>query len=226
MRKIKKEGIIMNLTIIENELVPVYQGITGNKYVNARELHEKLEVGRDFTTWIRGKVRKYGFIEGEDFHIVDSSGTLVKSLPQNGGSRNSWSRDTLSFYLTMDMAKEIAMVENNEKGKQVRKYFIAVEKKYREIAEEKNSLTSGQMFALRNLDIAEGKNRVAEGKNKAAQLNALNKILVSCNKMSDKKMDKCIEYAKMLETKTEAGPKQVEEMLKLSSEIQSKVGGK
>lgn len=82
--------------------------------VNARELHEFLEVGRDFTNWIKGRIEQYGFVEGQDFTPI-----LAKS---SGG------RPSTEYHLSLNMAKELSMVERNEKGKQARRYFIECER--------------------------------------------------------------------------------------------------
>lgn len=94
--------------------------------VSARELHGFLEVGRDFTTWLRDRVETYGFAEGQDFIVIKSEEN--QSFPQNGGKPYG-GRPSLEYYITLDMAKELAMVERNEKGKQARRYFIECEKK-------------------------------------------------------------------------------------------------
>lgn len=75
--------------------------------VNARELHTFLEVGRYFANWIKVRIDKYGFVEGEDF-------TVISRLPNSAsGNRGA----TKEYFVTLDMAKELAMVERNEKGK-------------------------------------------------------------------------------------------------------------
>lgn len=89
----------------------------GIQTVNARELHLFLEVGKDYSTWIKDRIEKYSFEEGKDFSPV-----LGKSI---GG------RPSTEYHISIDMAKELAMVERNEKGKQARQYFIEVEKAYR-----------------------------------------------------------------------------------------------
>jgi len=82
--------------------------------VNARELHEFLDVGRDFNTWIKQRIEKYGFVTNIDFAPVSG-----KSI---GG------RPSIDYFITLDMAKELSMVENNSKGRQARWYFIEREK--------------------------------------------------------------------------------------------------
>ena len=105
-----------------NELIPLQsQTIDGNavETVSARELHAFVESKQEFANWIKNRIEKYGFIENHDFLI-----TLSKT--PNGG------RPSQEYFITLDMAKQLAMVENNEKGMQVRKYFIECEKKLKE----------------------------------------------------------------------------------------------
>lgn len=108
-----------DLKIIANDVLPVYENEFGEKFVNARELHDQLMVGKDFTTWIRDRIDKYGFTENEDYTL-----TLTKI-----GERQNVTRH--DYILTLDTAKEIAMVQNNEMGRVIRKYFIEIEKRYR-----------------------------------------------------------------------------------------------
>ncbi|OPB29803.1 antA/AntB antirepressor family protein [Bartonella sp. WD12.1] len=89
--------------------------------VNARELYTFLEVGRDFTNWIKDRIKKYEFEEGKDY---------VLTLAKIGERQNVVLKE---YYLTLDMAKELAMVERNEKGKQARQYFIECERKAKQI---------------------------------------------------------------------------------------------
>lgn len=105
-------------------LVPVFAGTLAGQpkqLCNARDLHAALGVGRDFTTWLKERIEQYGFADGEDFAIF--------TAPPIRGAGNRGKRT--DYHLTLDMAKELAMVENNERGRQVRRYFIAVEKEAR-----------------------------------------------------------------------------------------------
>jgi len=100
-----------------NELIKIEK--QGEKEtVNARELHEFLEVGRDFTSWLRQRVAKYGF--ARDIDYITCSPDL--------GSEKHGGQNRVDYYISIDMAKELSMVENNEKGRQARKYFIEREK--------------------------------------------------------------------------------------------------
>ena len=110
------------------ELIKIQTNEVGENCVSARELHEGLEVGRDFTTWVKGRISKYGFEENIDF-------TIVNLAPPNRGA--SWGgNNKLDYIITVDMAKELCMVENNELGRKFRKYFIECEKKLKEITKE------------------------------------------------------------------------------------------
>ncbi len=92
--------------------------------VNARDLHAFLEVGKDFSTWIKDRIDQYDFVDGRDFcSFLSETG-----FPQNGG-KPLGGRPAKEYALTLDMAKELAMVERNEKGKQARAYFIECERR-------------------------------------------------------------------------------------------------
>lgn len=82
--------------------------------VNARELHEFLENGDKFATWIVDRINQFGFLENQDF--VTFSENSEKGRPRK------------EYALSLDMAKELCMVERNEKGKQARQYFIECER--------------------------------------------------------------------------------------------------
>lgn len=90
------------------------------KAINARELHQKLGSKQEFAHWIRNRIEKYGFVENQDFSSFDN---FVK--------REKGSSVRKEYALSLDMAKELCMIENNEKGRTIRKYFIEVEKKSR-----------------------------------------------------------------------------------------------
>lgn len=83
--------------------------------VNAKDLYEYLQSKQIFSNWIQNRIKKYGFIEGEDF--------LITLLESTGG------RPGKEYHLSIDMAKEFSMVENNDQGRKARRYFIQCEKK-------------------------------------------------------------------------------------------------
>ncbi|EFN0657862.1 phage antirepressor Ant [Escherichia coli] len=104
------------------QLIPVFEGTISNEptlLVNARDLHGFLEVGKDFSNWIRARLNEYGFVENLDYILFSPN------LAKTPGRRRK------DYHLTLDTAKELAMVERNEKGRQIRRYFIECEKKLR-----------------------------------------------------------------------------------------------
>lgn len=109
---------MQNLTVIENELVPVYETDKGIKVVNGRELHEVLQSKQDFSTWVKKRLMECDAEEKRDFD------RLHKKMEANNATM-------IEYIIKLDTAKEMAMLERNEKGKQVRRYFIQVEKKFK-----------------------------------------------------------------------------------------------
>ncbi|MBF0150056.1 MAG: antA/AntB antirepressor family protein [Magnetococcales bacterium] len=105
--------------------------------VNARDLHIFLDIGRDFSNWIKSRIDQGGFVDEIDYTTNDFSPNLAKN---NGPSLDSpnlanqvsghgGNRRSIDYFLSLDMAKHLAMMERNEKGKQARQYFIECEKK-------------------------------------------------------------------------------------------------
>lgn len=124
------------------------------RFVNARELHQWLGVGRFFANWIKDRIEKYGFIENFDYFIAipnsgdglvcDKTGKNIKSIAKFGNGKNSLNKGKIidaktgkvvarEYIISVDMAKELAMIENSEIGKQVRKYFIRVEGEFKKV---------------------------------------------------------------------------------------------
>lgn len=104
-----------------SELIQVAERQIGDvaiQTVNARDLHAFLEVGKVFAAWIQERIEQYGFIEHHDFVVFSDSGNNPK-----GG------RPAKEYAISLDMAKELAMVERNNKGKQARQYFIECERR-------------------------------------------------------------------------------------------------
>ena len=107
----------------EMSLVPVFSGQfseDATQLCNARDLHATLKVGRDFTSWIKGRIDECRFVEGQDYYSPDS-----------GNIRRGRGKPRTDYHLTLDMAKHLAMMERNEIGDQVRRYFIKIEKEAR-----------------------------------------------------------------------------------------------
>lgn len=133
-------------------LVPVFTGTLADRTTqlcDARTLHTFMQVKRDFTTWIKGRIRKFGFVANEDYLLTKSG----EQLP-------SGTKYVHDYHLTLDMAKELAMVENNEQGRAARRYFIECERQALAVAapqatpytvQPSDTLTEPQQIALRAL---------------------------------------------------------------------------
>ncbi|EAL9391594.1 phage antirepressor Ant [Campylobacter coli] len=89
---------------------------------NAREIFQFLNSLQDYSNWIKNRISHYNFIENQDY--------IIEIVYTKGRPRKE-------YYVTLDMAKELCMVENNEKGRQARRYFIDCEKRLKNLEQEK-----------------------------------------------------------------------------------------
>ena len=113
---------IQVVSLNSNEILSLHSHLINEQtcdIVNAKDLHIFLDVGRHFAAWIKARITQYQFVENEDFILITPNG-VTKS---QGGDRRS-----LNYFITLDMAKELAMVERNDKGRQARRYFIECER--------------------------------------------------------------------------------------------------
>lgn len=107
---------------MNSQLIPVFNGDISNESIllcDARELHKYLGVGKTFAAWIKARIAEYGFIENQDYIAIFQNRKIGHG------------RGKIDYHLTLDTAKELAMVERNDKGRQVRRYFINCEKQLR-----------------------------------------------------------------------------------------------
>lgn len=117
-----------------NELIKLTQQTLNNEEVNtvnARELHTLLEVKSHYKDWFRNRINKYGFQENIDYCC------LAKTLATQTDTGRVGSSSYIDHYISLDMAKELCMVENNEKGREARRYFIECEKRLRQSLQPK-----------------------------------------------------------------------------------------
>lgn len=122
-----------NIQIFKNEqLIPLNENETGEVVLSGRQLHEFLEIGTEYRKWFP-RMAEYGFTENQDYIRVS------QKCPTLGGEQ-----EIVDHVIKLDMAKEIAMIQRNEKGKQARQYFIQVEKAW----------NSPEMIMKRALEIA------------------------------------------------------------------------
>ena len=109
---------------MNNTLILVFESTINEELVqtvNARELHAFLESKQDFSTWIKARIDQYGFVENQDFT------RFHRKMEANNAT-------IIEYHISIDMAKEVSMVERNDKGKEARRYFIACEKKLNDIS--------------------------------------------------------------------------------------------
>lgn len=123
------------------ELVPVEEREVGGELVqtvDARELWLFLDSSRQFGNWITDRIKQYGFVENCDFVVFNAA---VKN-PSGG-------RPTKEYALTLDMAKELSMVERNARGKQARQYFIDCERRAKAPMDTAGQLLADPVFLLK-----------------------------------------------------------------------------
>lgn len=138
---------MQKLVLIERELVPVYETSVGEKVVYGSELYEVLAVKSRFNDWVRKRLYDCEAKENEDFEA------FTKNLVNGGRIKD--------YIIKLDTAKEMAMLERNEKGKLVRRYFIEIEKRYKENAKP---LTALEQLQLQSQAILEVNDKIDEVK--------------------------------------------------------------
>jgi phage anti-repressor protein len=116
-----------------SDLIPLTEVVINRESipaVNARELHAFLEVETRFNDWIARRIKEYGFSQGIDF---------IATQERVGENQELTKKE---YTIALDMAKELSMVERNKKGKQARQYFIACEKKLREVKPDRPQIAA------------------------------------------------------------------------------------
>ena len=107
------------------ELIKITTRESVFQVVSARELHKFLEVKTQFKDWIKRRIDEYEFIENQDFEV-----SLIFEQNSKGG------RPSKEYTLSIDMAKELSMIERSDKGKLARQYFIECERKLKEVIQK------------------------------------------------------------------------------------------
>ncbi|EOC4236109.1 antA/AntB antirepressor family protein [Campylobacter jejuni] len=103
---------------------------------NVKFLFYFLEIDTKFADWIKNRISHYNFIENQDY--------IIEIVYTKGRPRKE-------YYVTLDMAKELCMVENNEKGRQARRYFIDCEKRLKNLeAEQMQKLAFRQSLGYKS----------------------------------------------------------------------------
>jgi anti-repressor protein len=122
-----------------SELIKITKSEGGKDVVSAKNLYEFLEIETRFDVWIK-RMLEYGFTEKVDYQCL-----IRNDQMPNGGTRSVIE----DYAITLDCAKSISMLQRNDKGMQARNYFIACEKKLREITQPQ--LPQDYLGALKQL---------------------------------------------------------------------------
>ena len=129
--------------------------------VNARELHDFLEIKKDFSDWIKVQIERAGFIDGIDYtklqHVV---------TPKKGSGKFS-APARIEYFFTLSAAKEISMMSNTAKGKEARLYFIECERRVKKLASTPS--LPDYPTALRQLASEIEKNKALENQNEVLE---------------------------------------------------------
>ncbi|MDW5507479.1 antA/AntB antirepressor family protein [Pseudomonas lundensis] len=136
-------------------IVPVIPGQIGGRdasIVSAKALHKVLGVGRVFASWFNARVEEYGFINATDYVESDpfdfrNQSTSIDQLTPARVFNPKRGRPEKDYLITLSMAKELAMVERNEQGRAVRRYFIQSEEALQRSAPEIASRLRRQLKA-------------------------------------------------------------------------------
>ncbi len=120
------------------QLIAVSDNANMGKVVSARDLHSFLGLKEKFTQWIKRRIKEYDFVENVDFTCLSETTETQTKEGKKGIAKSN------EYIITLTMAKELAMVERNAKGKQARQYFIACEKQLLESMKVERSLEKPQ----------------------------------------------------------------------------------
>ena len=154
MKELKKQ--VVNATL-KDELVRVDVNENQEPVVSARELYEVLEVKTRYNDWFN-RMREYGFVENQDFVSITQKRVTAQ------GNETTY----IDHAIKLDMAKEIAMIQRSDKGKEVRKYFIQVEKDFNspeKIMARALKIAENQINSLK-IENTEQKKRIEQDKPK------------------------------------------------------------
>ena len=148
MKKFEKKVLMERLDFTEEEAKLIVKAQktfpelltidkTENEFIiSGRKLHEQLKVGRDYTTWVKGRISKYSFVENVDFMVIWNDTKTGDVVEYNGNSNSMVKLGYASDYLfTLERGKELCMVENNDNGTLCRQYFILMEKAVKKMSD-------------------------------------------------------------------------------------------
>lgn len=146
---------------------------------DARELHSFLNSERQYANWIQDRITQYGFIENQDY--------IVKTTYTGRRPRKE-------YFVTLDMAKELCMVENNDKGKEARRYFIKCEKELQAIKFEAYVNKIAELDAANKLKARNHASQINGYKSQISQHNKEIELLKAKAVIERHERDKRAEY--------------------------------
>lgn len=137
--------IYIEIKKVEEGIIPIYESDSKEKLINARELFYALK-GKNtktkFADWIKERLIKYKFVENIDYICF-----------RNFTKANKYgNKTTKEYFLSVDTGKEICMIENNEKGRKIRRYFIETEKRYKRIISNPSNIFDFMRLALDEIE--------------------------------------------------------------------------
>lgn len=166
-----------------NNLIPISYDNPERPTVSGRELHDFLEVGADYRHWFP-RMCEYGFTEGEDFNSVK-----IDRVQNEGGRMVSRTLD--DHQLTIPMAKELCMIQRNERGKQARQYFLAVEAQWNS---PEAVMRRAVLIADRKVKELQSVNRSLLAENNELKPDAEYARAVCVGNIPRKRFDEAVEY--------------------------------
>ena len=140
---------------MQNLEITIQKKIFNNKEINsvdARELYLKLEIKKQFADWIKDRLED--FEENIDYVCVSLKSETQRRDGKKGASVKK------DYILTIETAKHIAMMERNEKGKQIRQYFIDFEEKTKQLFLQQNTLSDKEQALLLAKELINSENRI------------------------------------------------------------------
>lgn len=157
---------------MDNQIIKINTDTEGKQTVDARELHTFLESKQRFADWIKNRIEQYGFVQDADFITIHNSMTSPPSK---------------EYHLSIDMAKELSMVERNDKGKQARQYFIQMEKVAKNLIQQ---LTPEEQLLSQVKMLAQSIEMSIETKRKQQELELAQKALISSHVEHQVRLDR------------------------------------
>ena len=139
----------MSELINTNDLSSLIPMSTNGKGVNARDLHAFLGSKKDFSNWIKDRIKKCGYQQGIDFQTIcfDYRGNIIDVKADNLTSENQYV-SKIDYIITIEMAKELCMMERSEIGCRMRRYFIGWESMNRTLLEQKTREQQKQIESI------------------------------------------------------------------------------